>query len=294
MAKEDVCNSVSESTGAYNVQLNDGTTIPRVGLGVYRASPQDTYTAVSEALRIGYRHIDTAQFYQNEADVGRAVADSGLSRDDVWITSKIATPRLRENTASAVVASGQASVAELGTHIDLLLLHTPHTATPPERLDWWRGMEQLRAAGVVRSIGVSNYGVHHMKELVDAHQAGLISTLPSINQVEIHPFLLRDDIEAYASDNSIAIQAYSPLAKAARLNDPTVTAIAEKHSVSPAQVMIRWSLQRGYIPLPKSVTPSRIASNIDVFDFELSDHDMGELNGLDSHMVTGWDPTVAP
>eukprot|EP00873_Tetraselmis_striata_P004897 jgi/Tetstr1/425161/TSEL_015622.t1 len=228
---------MAPTAGTALATLNDENTIPLLGLGVYKTPPGPTaYNAVLAALQAGYRHVDTAAFYHNEADVGRAVAESGLPRE--------------------------------------------------ERLGMWRALVDLRAAGRVRSIGVSNYGTHHIDEIVA--DGGV---LPAVNQVEVHPFLLREKLAAYCEDKGILIQAYSPLAKASKLRDPTLLRVAAKHGKSVAQVMIRFSLQKGYITLPKSQHPQRIAENAQVFDFELLPEDMRELNALDTRLPTGWDPT---
>lgn len=247
-----------------------------------------TYSAVSHALKIGYRHIDTATIYDNEADVGRAVADSGLNRETMWITSKLWARGLDENDAySSALAAGKESAARLGTYIDLYLVHSPHQ--PTARAEFWRAMQELQRLGVAKSIGVSNFGVQHLRELAE-----LKMTVPAVNQVELHPFLRQDAIEAYCAEKGIVVQAYSPLVKAKRLQHPALKAVAKSLGVSPARVLVRWSVQRGYVALPKSVTPARIAENADVFGFELSAEHMETLNGLDEHFVTGWDPTTLP
>mmetsp|Transcript_6666 Transcript_6666/g.17025 ORF Transcript_6666/g.17025 Transcript_6666/m.17025 type:complete len:271 (+) Transcript_6666:3-815(+) len=244
------------------------------------------YNAVLAALQAGYRHVDTAAFYHNEADVGRAVAESGLPREEVFITTKLWTMTMPSGSDGYSYAMKQAeeSLRRLDTHIDLYLIHSPHH--PAQRLGMWRALVDLRAAGRVRSIGVSNYGTHHIDEIVA--DGGV---LPAVNQVEVHPFLLREKLAAYCEDKGILIQAYSPLAKASKLRDPTLLRVAAKHGKSVAQVMIRFSLQKGYITLPKSQHPQRIAENAQVFDFELLPEDMRELNALDTRLPTGWDPT---
>jgi len=271
------------------IALNDGRSIPTIGLGVYQSRPgEETYKAVSHALKIGYRHIDTAAIYNNEADVGRAVADSGIPREQIWITTKLWTRGLDASAAyNAALAAGNESAAKLGTYIDLFLLHSPHQ--PSARLDFWRAMQELQRLGVAKSIGVSNFGVHHLRELAERALA-----TPAVNQIELHPFLRQDAIEAACAEKGIVVQAYSPLAKAQRLGHPAVKAVAARLGVSAARVLVRWSVQRGYVALPKSVTPARIAENADVFGFVLSTEDMQVLDGLDEHFTTGWDPTTGP
>lgn len=286
------CESVTTATLA----LNDGRSIPVVGLGVYQSRPGDeTYNAVLSALSQGYRHIDTAHLYRNEIDVGRAVRDSGIPRDEIFITTKLwagfnGEP---EDGYEHAIASGLASQQKLGTHIDLYLIHSP--AWQNERINAWRGMEELQRRGVAKSIGVSNYGVHHLEELIGDPRTEVV---PAVNQIELHPFLRHDDIvEACRERWNIVIEAYSPLAKARRFGDVPVRSVVadrqEKTSLpSPAQVMLRWGLQHGFVVLPKSVNPKRIAENADLFGWELSSTAMGELDTLGEGFSTGWDPTV--
>ncbi|CAE8586440.1 unnamed protein product [Polarella glacialis] len=179
------------------------------------------------------------------------------------------------------------SLQRLGTYADLYLMHSPHH--PSQRLEMWRALEDLKKAGKIRSIGVSNYGVQHIEELIKCPR---LSIVPAVNQVEIHPFLLREEISQYCASKGILIEAYSPLAKAEKMNDRTLLQIGKQYGKSTAQVMIRWSIQKGYITLPKSENPERIHQNSLVFDFELSPADMKTLNSLDIHMTTGWDPTT--
>merc|ERR1712159_809558 len=284
------------STAASNnnrIALNDGNSIPVVGLGVFQSGPgQETYTAVLTALQNGYRHIDSAALYKNEADVGRAVRDSGVPRSEVFITTKLwAMGGSRGGPNGAyeyALHAAEQSLSKLGTHIDLYLIHSPHGG-PAVRREDWRALEDLKESGHVRSIGVSNYGVGHLQELFDSPD---LRIPPAVNQVEIHPFLRRDDIAAFCESKGVLVEAYSPLAKARRMDDPTLVRIGAEVGRSPAQVLIRWGLQKGYKVLPKSVTPERIASNADVFGWELSPDHMAVLDGLDQQMTTGWNPTT--
>jgi len=281
------------------LSLGDGTTIPPVGFGLYYTPPGNTtYDVVTQALNNGYRHLDTAGFYENEADVGRAVKDSGIPRDEIHITSKAwpleEGPWVTDGYAT-MLQHVKDSVEKLGTRADLYLIHAPFNKE--QRIDYWRALEEAQRLGLVRSIGVSNYGVKHLEELLDSP---LTTVAPAANEVELHPFLRKDAIDAFCKARGIRLIAYSPLARAQRLTMPALASIAEKHSVSPAQIMIRWSTQRGYVPLPKSVTESRIKMNIEVFHFELSADDMSKLDALDEQLFTEWeewgnlDPTQIP
>ena len=281
------------------VSLGDGTSIPTVGLGLYYTPPgEDTYFIVSEALRLGYRHLDTAALYGNEADTGRAVMESGIPREKIHITSKV-WPRKEGKWLSdpfaAVLDAVKESVKKMGTHADLYLLHWP--VNPKQRIDSWRALEETQRLGLVRSIGVSNFGVAHLKELVDSP---LTSVVPAANEVEISPFLRKDDIEDFCKQRGIRLIAYSPLARAKRLDHPVLKEIATRHAVTTAQVMVRWSVQRGYVPLPKSVKPERVAKNVGVFGFVLSKNEMAQLDMLDEQLFAEWkewgncDPTAIP
>eukprot|EP00775_Hariotina_reticulata_P011971 gene11971-12114_t len=269
------------------LKLNNGLSIPQVGLGVYRSEPgAETRDAVISALKLGYRHIDTAQFYQNEADVGQAIRSSGVPQQDVWVTSKV-FPQIWSNPATAydqTLAAVQQSVKKVGFgSIDLILLHAPGSAEG--RPHAWRALEQAVKQGWVRSIGVSNFGVPHLKKL---SQTALIP--PAINQIELHPWLQWRDVVKYCQENGVIVEAYSPLAKASKLSDPKLTALAQTLGKTPAQVLLRWSVQKGYVPLPKSVSPERQASNADIFTWQLDDAAMQQLDSLEADLVTGWDP----
>jgi diketogulonate reductase-like aldo/keto reductase len=281
------------------VALADGTTLPTVGLGLYYTPPgAAAYEIVSEALGLGYRHLDTAGFYGNEADVGRAVRDSGVPRSEIHITSKVwpeaGGPWLADGYAT-VLDAVRTSVRELGTHADLYLIHWP--VNPSQRVSYWLALEEAQRLGLARSIGVSNYGVRHLRELLDSPRT---SVVPAANEVELSPFLRKDDLEAFCRPRGIRLIAYSPLARAQRLDNPALAAVAARHSVAPAQVLVRWSVQHGYVPLPKSVRAERVAQNVDVFGFELSVEDMAQLDALDERLFTEWeewgelDPTELP
>ena len=264
------------------IALRDGRAIPQLGFGVFQIPPgDDTRTAVATALAAGYRHVDTAAVYRNEADVGAAIRASGLAPGSVWVTTKLANA---DQGAATARRAFEASLDRLGLDaVDLFLLHWPHA----RRLESWRVLEQLNAEGLARSIGVSNFLVRHLDELL-AHA----SVPPTVNQIELSPFLYRsrEDTLFRCADAGIAVEAYSPLTKSRRLNDSTVAAIATEVGRTPAQVLIRWSLQKGFVVLPRSSNASRIAENAAVFDFALDDAQVAVLDALDEGLTTGWDP----
>lgn len=265
-----------------SIALNDGATMPQLGLGVYQiASGGACRRAVEYALSIGYRHIDTASFYGNEADVGRAVRESGVRRDEVFVTTKLWNS---DQGYASAIAAGEKSLKRLGLdRIDLYLIHWPE---PRSREDSWRALIELRNRGLVRSIGVSNYTVAHLEALLASSDI-----VPAVNQVEFNPFLYQRELLDFCTTHGIALVAYCPLARAQKLRDARLKTIAAKHGKSAAQVMIRWILQRGVGAIPKSSRPERIQENADIFDFALGDGDMAELDRLDEGYRTCWDPT---
>ncbi|MEQ8676020.1 MAG: aldo/keto reductase [Aggregatilineales bacterium] len=272
---------------ASTITLNNGVNIPRLGLGVYRSPAGDTtIQAVSAALEAGYRHIDTAMIYGNERAVGKAVRESGIPRDEVFVTTKLWND---DHGYESALRACDKSLSELGLDvIDLYLIHWP---LPEKRLDTWRAFEKLLADGKVRAIGVSNYMAHHLTELLANSE-----TVPAINQIELSPYNYgyRQSTVDVCRENGIVLEAYSPLTKGRKLNDPALTALAAKYNKSAAQILIRWVIQIDAVVIPKSVNPVRIAENGDVFDFEISADDMDALNALNENLVTGWDPTDAP
>ena len=264
------------------VELNDGVEIPQLGFGVFQVPPDDTERAVSVALETGYRHIDTAAAYRNEEGVGRAVAASGLDRDDVFITTKLWNSQQGyENALQALPAS----LDRLGTdYVDLYLIHWPM----PSRdlyVSTWRAFEKLKAAGRTRSIGVSNFKEHHLERIERECE-----TTPSVNQVELHVRFQQPELRAYHREHGIATEAWSPLGQGRDLDLPEIVAIAGAHGKTPAQVVLRWHLQIDNITIPKSVTPERIRENFAVFDFELSDDELATIETLDRGERNGPDP----
>ena len=266
-------------------QLTCGSPIPRLGLGVFRApAGSGTRDAVLWALEAGYRHIDTARIYGNEADVGQALRESGLARDEVFVTTKLFNDDHGSQRARAAL---EGSLDRLGLDaVDLYLIHWP---VPGLRLETWEALVRAADDGLCRAIGVSNYRVHHLDELLAASDRR-----PDINQIEVSPFLQQRDVRRACAIRGIPVAAYSPLTKGQRLADPTVGAVALRHGKSEAQVLIRWGLQNGLVVLPKSAHPERIAENADVFDFELAGRDMDLLDTLEEGLVTGWDPSSVP
>lgn len=256
------------------VTLNDDNTMPVIGLGVGELSEAETEQAVSAALETGYRMIDTAAAYGNEAAVGRAIAGSGIARDELFVTTKLAT---EEQGFQASQDALQRSLERLGLdYVDLYLIHWPG-GDPGKYIDSWGGLMRAKEDGHTRSIGVSNAHAQHLEDLI-----GLSFFTPAVNQIELHPLLNQADLRAVNAEQGITTEAYGPLGVGKLLDNPTVTAIADAVGKSPAQVLIRWSLQLGNVVIPRSSSPERIASNLDVFGFELSEDQMASLNGLDN------------
>ncbi|MDA3642584.1 aldo/keto reductase [Saccharopolyspora indica] len=265
-----------------NVTLNNGVEIPQLGFGVFQVPDAETTAAVTTALQAGYRSIDTAAIYGNEAGVGRAIAESGIARDELFITTKLWNA---DQGYDSTLAAFDGSLDKLGLdHVDMYLIHWP-TPARDLYLDTWKAIEKLVADGRVRAAGVSNFQPAHLRRLIDNS-----SLVPVVNQVELHPGLQQRELRAVHAEHGIATEAWSPLAQGAMLQESTLTDIAERYGKSPAQVVIRWHLQLGNIVIPKSVTPARIQQNIDVFDFTLSEDEMTAIAGLDRGLRTGPDP----
>jgi len=263
--------------------LNDGNTIPQLGFGVFQVPPAETEAAVTRALEVGYRHIDTAAAYRNEAGVARAIAAIGLDRSEVFITTKLFNDDHGREQAQRAFA---ASLERLETdYVDLYLIHWP-VPSEDRYVETWQALEEFHREGRARSIGVSNFTVEHLERL--AERTG---TVPAVNQIELHPQFPQAALRAYHAEHGIATEAWSPIGQGGDLlQDERLGALAEKHGRSPAQVVLRWHIQLGNIVFPKSVTPERIRENIDVFDFALSADDMAVLDGLDTGSRKGPDP----
>jgi 2,5-diketo-D-gluconate reductase A len=257
------------------IDLNDGRTIPQLGFGVFQIEPEDTTRAVLTALEVGYRHIDTAEMYGNEKEVGEAVRASGLDRADVFVTSKLNNGFHRPDDARRAF---DGTLSELGfDYVDLFLVHWPlPTLYDGDFVSTWKTLEEFQRDGRARSIGVSNFQVGHLERL-----AAESDVVPAVNQIELHPYLLNDDVRAHGEAHGIATQAWSPIAQGKVLDDPVITGIAGKLGRTPAQVVLRWHIERGSIVFPKSTTPERIEENFALFDFELEPGDVEAIAALD-------------
>jgi 2,5-diketo-D-gluconate reductase A len=266
-----------------DVTLNSGASIPQLGFGVFQIDPQDTAKTVQTAFEIGYRHIDTAQMYGNEAEVGEAIANSGLSRDQLFITTKCNNSNHGYDDSQRALDE---SLGKLGLeYVDLYLIHWP---LPGKDLyvDTWKGFEQAAEDGKARSIGVSNFKTHHLDRLAQE-----TSTTPAVNQIELHPHLQQPEMRSYDQQHGIATEAWSPIGQGKGvIDDSRIGAIAKAHDKTPAQVTLRWHIQLGNIIFPKSVTEYRIRENFEIFDFELTDEEMSAIGGLDQGKRLGPDP----
>ena len=264
------------------IPLNNGVEIPQLGFGVFQIKPEDTVKATTSALEIGYRHIDTAQMYGNEREVGLAVRESGIPREDVFVTSKLNNNRLERDD---ILRSFDDSLAALGfDYLDLFLIHWPLPAVA-DYVARWKAMEEIYASGRVKAIGVSNFHPHHLRNLLAAGDVR-----PAVNQIEVSPYLVQDELRAFDAEHEMVTEAWSPIARGKVADDPIIGRIAERLGRSPAQVTLRWHVQRGDVVFPKSVTRSRIEENFAIFDFELEDADMTAISALDRGERTGPNP----
>lgn len=267
------------------ITLNNGVTIPQVGFGTFQVAEDDTQRVVESALETGYRHIDTAAGYYNEAGVGAALRASGLPREDVFVTTKL---RNGNQGYEAALAAFEASRAALDVEqVDLYLIHWP-VPSAGLYVETWRAFEKLLADGAVRAIGVSNFLPEHLETLLAE-----TDVVPAVNQIEVHPTFQQRHLVEVSRAAGIAVEAYSPLGRGADLGSPEVTAIAAAHGVTPAQVVLRWHLQQGTVVIPKSNTPERIAANLDVVGFELTDDEVAQVTSLEAGNRTGADPATA-
>src|ERR687885_1952164 len=267
-----------------NILLNDGNTIPQLGFGVFLIEPKDTAKAVSEVLEIGYRHIDTAEMYGNEKEVGEAIRASGLDPSDVFVTSKLSNAFHEPHDAREAFGI---TLSKLGfDYVDLFLIHWPlPTLYDGDFVSTWKTLEEFHHDGRARSIGVSNFQTEHLERL-----AAETDIVPAVNQIEAHPYFTNDAVRDYGPERGIATEAWSPIAQGKGLDDPTIARIAEEAGKTPAQVVLRWHIQRGDIVFPKSVTPSRMKENIELFDFELEPAGMDAITALDQ----GKDGRIGP
>ena len=268
--------------------MNNGKTIPQLGFGVFQIDPVETAEAVRRALDVGYRHIDTAEMYRNEKEVGEGVRDAGIDRSEVFITSKLNNGSHRPEDARQAF---DGTLEALGSdYVDLFLIHWPlPTLYDGDFVSTWQTLEEFHADGRARSIGVSNFQVPHLRRL--AEESG---TVPAVNQIEVHPYFTNDEVRKYGQEHGIVTEAWSPIAQGGVLKDAVITAVAERVGKTAAQVTLRWHIQRGDIIFPKSTTPSRIQENFEIFDFELSDEDMASISALDKGEKgrTGSNPDV--
>jgi 2,5-diketo-D-gluconate reductase A len=266
------------------IMLNNGQSIPQFGFGVFLVKPKDTVAAVSAALKDGYRHIDTAQMYGNEAEVGEAVRASGLDRGDIFITTKLKNDAHEPDDARKAF-DGSLEALKMD-YVDLFLIHWPlPTRYGGDFVSTWNTLVEFYRDGRARSIGVSNFQPHHLRRL-----HGESEITPAVNQIEVNPYLTQDEVRAFCAEHQIAVEAWSPLARGNALDDPTIADIAGRYGKTTAQVILRWHIERGDIVFPKSITPARIAENIDIFDFELTGEEVEAISALNRGERTGPDP----
>ncbi|OON82623.1 aldo/keto reductase [Streptomyces tsukubensis] len=265
-----------------SITLNNGVEIPQLGFGTFQIAPEETRDATLAALEVGYRHLDTAQMYGNEKEVGQAVRDSGIDRGEIFVTSKL------DNDAHAHDDALRAFDKTMDTldieYLDLFLIHWPLPGVG-DFTETWQAMEEMYRSGRVKAVGVSNFQAHHLRRLF---QNSVV--VPAVNQIEVHPYLTQEELRAFDAEHGIATEAWSPIAQGKVLDDPVIVAIAERVGKSPAQVTLRWHLQRGDIVFPKSVTRKRVEENFDLFDFELTEGDLAEIAALNRDERTGFDP----
>ena len=265
------------------IRLNNGVEIPQLGFGVFQIPPEETADATATALEVGYRHIDTAEMYGNEAGVGEAVRRSGLDRGEVFVTSKLNNGF---HAREAALKAFDDTLRELDLeYVDLFLVHWPMPGIDVDYVETWKAMEEIYAGGHCRAIGVSNFEPHHLRRLFDE-----TDVVPAVNQIEVHPYLRQDELRAFDAEHGIVTEAWSPIAQGGVLDDDQVTQVAERVGRTPAQVVLRWHVQRGDVVFPKSVNRRRMEENFALFEFELSEQDMAAIDGLDRDGRTGPHP----
>jgi len=265
------------------ITLNNGVEIPQLGFGVFQVEPEETAQAVQTALEVGYRHIDTAEMYGNEAGVGEGIRNSGVPREEVFVTSKL-NNGFHAHDDALKAFDGTLDALQFD-YVDLFLVHWPLPGIEVAYVETWKAMEEIYRSGRAKSIGVSNFNAHHLRKL-----HGETDVVPAVNQIEVHPYLAQDELRAFNAQHQIATEAWSPIAQGKVLDDPALLRVAERVGRTPAQVTLRWHVQRGDIVFPKSVTRSRIEENFDIFGFELSEDDLREITLLNRDERTGPDP----
>lgn len=266
-----------------SLTLHNGVAMPQLGFGVFQVPPEETERATREALEVGYRHVDTAEMYRNEAEVGRAVRASGIGRDEIFVTSKLANA-FHEPAQVARAFEGTLAALDLG-YVDLFLVHWPMPTADVDYVDTWRAMARLLDGGRVRAIGASNFQEAHLRRLLD--ETGVV---PAVNQIEVHPYLVQEPLRAFGREHGIVTEAWSPIARGKVLGDPVVAGVASAVGRTPAQVVLRWHLQRGDVVFPKTVRRERMEENGALFDFQLGDEQMAAVTALDRHERIGPDP----
>jgi 2,5-diketo-D-gluconate reductase A len=266
------------------IALNNGVEIPQLGFGVFQIPPAETKAAALQALEAGYRHIDTAELYGNELEVGEAIRESGLQREDVFVTSKLSNA-YHDPRAAMTAFDNTLRALDLG-YLDLFLIHWPMPAVG-DFVETWKAMESMYAGGKVRAIGVSNFQPAHVRRILDS-----ADIIPAVNQIESHPYLTQEDVRAYNFDNGLVTESWSPLAKGKVIGDPVIVAIADRLGKTSAQVTLRWHIQRGDVIFPKSVTKERVVENFEIFDFELTTADLDAISALNRDERTGPDPEL--
>ncbi|MGN5633061.1 aldo/keto reductase [Streptomyces sp. AC154] len=269
-------------TSVPTITLNNAVRIPQLGFGTFQIPPDETREATLAALETGYRHIDTAEMYGNEKEVGQAVLDSGLDRADVFVTSKLNNDAHGHDDA---LRAFDRTMEEIGLdYLDLFLIHWPLPGKG-DFVETWKALEEIYRSGRTKAIGVSNFQNHHLRRLLENSEV-----VPVVNQIEAHPYLTQDDVRAFGAEHEIATEAWSPIAQGKVLDDPAINRIADRVGRTPAQVTLRWHIQRGDIIFPKSVTRKRVEENFALFDFDLSEGDIGEISALNRNERTGPDP----
>jgi 2,5-diketo-D-gluconate reductase A len=274
--------AIASAPGVPTITLNNGVEIPQLGFGVFQIPPDETVKATTTALEVGYRHIDTAQMYGNEREVGIAVRESGIPRGEVFVTSKLNNNRLERDD---ILRSFDTTLADLGfEYLDLFLVHWPLPGVS-DYVARWKAMEEIYASGRVKAIGVSNFQPHHLRDLFASSEVR-----PAVNQIEVHPYLTQDEVRAFGAEHGIVTEAWAPIAKGKVADDAVIQGIAAQVGRTPAQVTLRWHVQRGDVVFPKSVTRTRVEENFDIFDFELDEEAMSAISALNRDERTGPNP----